>query len=46
MTGVKIGTAVIIAESAGGLPEVVIPNAACQVTVICVVGLNPPLGHP
>jgi len=46
MTGVTTGTASGIGEMAGGLPEVVIPNAACQVTVVCVVGLNPPLGHP
>jgi RHS repeat-associated protein len=48
MTGATTGTAAPIGAMTGGLPEVVVPNAACQITVICVMGLNPPLGpgHP
>ncbi len=45
MTGVTTGTATSVGPMEGGLPEVIIPNSACQVTVVCVTGLNPPLGH-
>jgi RHS repeat-associated protein len=40
--GVTTRTALRIGENTGGLPEVVIPNAASKVDVLRVAGVNPP----
>ncbi len=43
MTGVEVSEAPGIGTNLGGLRQVFVPNPACQITVICVGGLNPPL---
>jgi RHS repeat-associated protein len=36
LTGVTTTTATRIGNNLGGLPEVIVPNSACQITVVCV----------
>jgi RHS repeat-associated protein len=43
MTGVEVSEAPGIGTNLGGLRQVFVPRPACQITVICVGGLNPPL---
>lgn len=43
MTGVEVSTAPGIGTNLGGLQQVFVPNPSCQITVMCVGGVNPPL---